>query len=168
MVKGKTKGGERLQDVIHGYLSYIDSCTEFRTQEKATGAQEKERKESQDSKRRKDAPLEPAPLLLESLDNIDAGKARQAGHGITGSTKLQNAHCPFVVVALTCGNTEGGLKKAQELMKTVQGWSEKEVPNKKEVLANLHSCIGNALMDLGDMDKAIQHHQKDLELAKEW
>ncbi|XP_040047921.2 outer dynein arm-docking complex subunit 4 [Gasterosteus aculeatus] len=141
LVKGKTKGGERLQDVIHGYLSYIDSCTEFRTQEKATGAQEKERKESQDSKRRKDAPLEPAPLLLESLDNIDA--------------------------ALTCGNTEGGLKKAQELMKTVQGWSEKEVPNKKEVLANLHSCIGNALMDLGDMDKAIQHHQKDLELAKE-
>lgn len=26
--------------------------------------------------------------------------------------------------------------------------------------------VGNALMDLGDMDKALHHHEKDLELAK--
>ncbi|XP_037331864.2 outer dynein arm-docking complex subunit 4 isoform X2 [Pungitius pungitius] len=141
LVKGKTKGGEQLQDVIQGYLSYIDTCTEFRTQEKAPGAQQKESKSSQDSKPRQDAPSEPAPLLLEGLDGIDA--------------------------ELTSGNTEGGLKKAQELMKTVQGWSEKEVPDKREILGSLHSCIGNALMDLGDMDKAIEHHQKDLELAEE-
>lgn len=69
---------------------------------------------------------------------------------------------------LTSGNAEGSLKKADEVMKIVQGWSEKEVPNKKEVLGSLHSCIGNALIDLGDMDKALEHHQKDLELAKQW
>lgn len=53
-------------------------------------------------------------------------------------------------------------------MKIVQEWSEKEVPNKKEVFGSLHSCIGNALIELGDMDKALDHHQKDLELAKQW
>ena len=26
----------------------------------------------------------------------------------------------------------------------------------------------NALFDLGDMDKALEHHQRDLELAKQW
>lgn len=50
----------------------------------------------------------------------------------------------------------------------VQDCSEKEVPNKKEVLGNLHSCIGKALIDLGDVDKALDHHQKDLKLAKQW
>ena len=81
---------------------------------------------------------------------------------------LQNAYCVFVVVELSLGNAEGSLKKAEEVMKIVQGWSEKEVPNKKEVLGSLHSCIGNALFDLGDMDKALEHHQRDLELAEQW
>ena len=28
-------------------------------------------------------------------------------------------------------------------------------------------CSGNALMDLGDMDKALDYHLKDLELAQQ-
>jgi len=74
----------------------------------------------------------------------------------------------FFTLELTSGNAEGSLKKAEEVMRKVQRWSEKEVPNKKELLGSLHSCIGNALFDLGDMDKALEHHQKDLELAKQW
>lgn len=74
----------------------------------------------------------------------------------------------FVIPEFMSGNAEGTLKKAEEVMKMVQRWSEKEVPNKKEVLGTLHSCIGNALVDLGNMDKALEHHQKDLELAKQW
>lgn len=53
-------------------------------------------------------------------------------------------------------------------MKIVQGWSDNEISNKKEVMGSLHSCIGNAMIDLGNMDKALEHHQKDLELAKQW
>lgn len=98
------------------------------------------------------------------------------------------------LTALSSGNTESGLKKARELMKVVKEWSGEVLPNKREVLGNLHSCIGshiliisiaqeweiwnsmlkvslifyvgNALMDLGNMDKALHHHEKDLELAK--
>ncbi|XP_029293478.1 outer dynein arm-docking complex subunit 4 isoform X2 [Cottoperca gobio] len=140
LVKGKTKVGERLQDVIQGCLTYLDSCTEF--QEKPICAREKERKVMQKrfSKPRRSAPCEPAQFLLKSLEDIDA--------------------------ELTSGNAEGSLKKAEEVMKVVQGWSEKEGPNKKEVFGSLHSCIGNALIELGDMDNALAHHQKDLELAK--
>ncbi|XP_039971499.1 outer dynein arm-docking complex subunit 4 isoform X2 [Xiphias gladius] len=143
LVKGRTKGGEQLQDVIQSCLTYLDTCTEFWNQEKPIGAQERDRKLMQQkcSKPRLSAPSEPAQFLLKSLDDIDA--------------------------ELTSGNAEGSLKKAKEVMKTVQGWSVKDVPNKKEVLGSLHSCIGNALIDLGDMDKAIDHHQKDLELAKQ-
>ncbi|XP_044038496.1 outer dynein arm-docking complex subunit 4 [Siniperca chuatsi] len=143
LVKGNTKGGERLQDVIQSCLTYLDTCTEFWNQEKPIYARERERKLKQRkcSKPCQSAPSEPAQFLLKSLDDIDA--------------------------ELTSGNAEGSLKKAEEVMKIVQGWSEKEVPNKKEVLGNLHSCIGNALIDLGDIDKALNHHQKDLELAKQ-
>ncbi|TDH03170.1 hypothetical protein EPR50_G00160220 [Perca flavescens] len=140
LVKGKTKGGEQLQDVIQGCLTYLDTCTEFWNQEKPISAQEKERKLMQ-QKTLPSTTSDPAQFLLKSLDDIDA--------------------------ELTSGNAEGSLKKAEEVMKIVQGWSEKEVPNKKEVLGSLHSCIGNAFIDLGDLGKALDHHQKDLEFAKQ-
>lgn len=69
---------------------------------------------------------------------------------------------------MTSGNAKGGLEKAEEVLKTVQEWSEKEFPNKKEVLGNLHSSIGNALIDIGNMDGALEHHHRDLELAELW
>ena len=73
----------------------------------------------------------------------------------------------LVFSELTSGNAEGGLKKAKQVLKAVQKWSEKEVPNKKEFLGSLHTCTGNALFELKDMDEALKHYQKDLELAKE-
>ncbi|XP_068606424.1 outer dynein arm-docking complex subunit 4 [Brachionichthys hirsutus] len=143
LVKGKMKGGEQLQDVIHGCLSYLDACTELRSQEKPVRARKHGRKLTQRkrSKGRRNAPCGPGPFLLRSLDDIDA--------------------------ELTSGNAEESLKKAEDVMKMVQEWSEEEVPNKNEVLGSLHSCMGNALIDLGDMDQALHHHQKDLELAQQ-
>ncbi|XP_059204393.1 outer dynein arm-docking complex subunit 4 [Centropristis striata] len=138
LVNGRTKSGEPLQDVIQGCLTYLDTCTEFWNQEKPICAQEKEPKLKQQKCRVLSGH---ALFLLKSLEDIDS--------------------------ELISGNAEGSLKKAKEVMKIVQGWSEKEAPHKKEVLGNLHSCIGNALIDLGDMDKALKHHQKDLELAKQ-
>uniref|UniRef100_A0A8D3A4E8 Outer dynein arm-docking complex subunit 4 n=1 Tax=Scophthalmus maximus TaxID=52904 RepID=A0A8D3A4E8_SCOMX len=142
LVKGKTKGGKSLKDVIRSSLTYLDACTEFSNHEKPIHARGRDSKFKQQkcSKPRSSAPCERANFLLKSLDEIDA--------------------------ELTSGNPEGSLKKAEEVMEMVQRWSEKEVPNKQEVLGSLHSCIGNALINLGDMDKALVHHQKDLELAK--
>lgn len=68
---------------------------------------------------------------------------------------------------MTAGNAAVSLKKAKDILTVVERWSEKEVPDRKEILGSLHSCIGNALIDLGDMDAALQHHQKDLKLAEQ-
>ncbi|XP_034395257.1 tetratricopeptide repeat protein 25 [Cyclopterus lumpus] len=139
LVKGKMKGGEQLHDVIQGCLTYLESCTKFWTEETPRSARDKERKPRLRDKPCHGAPSEPAQFLLKSLDDIDA--------------------------ELTSGNAEGSLKKAEDVMKMLRGWTEKEVPNQKEVMGSLHSCIGNAFIDLGDMDRALEHHRKDLELA---
>ncbi|KAM9843949.1 outer dynein arm-docking complex subunit 4 [Aulostomus maculatus] len=143
LVKGKTKKGERVQDVIRSSLTYLDTCTEFWNREKPIRSQEKRPKSipKKCSKPRQCAPSEPAQFLMKKLGEVNA--------------------------ALTSGNAKLSLKKAEEVMRKVQGWTEKEVPNKKEVVGSLHSCMGNALIDLGDTDKALDHHQKDLELAEQ-
>ncbi|CAN9505406.1 unnamed protein product [Ophioblennius macclurei] len=92
-------------------------------------------------KQRQQRSSEPAQFLLKCFDEIDA--------------------------ELTSGNAKSSLKKAEDAMRVVQKWSERDVPNKKEVLSSLHSCIGNAALDLGDMERALEHHRKDLELAEQ-
>lgn len=117
------------------------------------------------------SPIEPAQFLLKSLDDIAAGKAGRAAmvEPVALCVTFKPIKCLLYVccLELSSGNAEGSLKKAEEVMKIVQGWSEKEVPNKKEVLGSRHSCIGNALFDLGDTDKALKHHQRDFELAEQ-
>ncbi|XP_053708345.1 outer dynein arm-docking complex subunit 4 [Synchiropus splendidus] len=136
--KGQTRRGQRLQDVIKSGLTYIDTCTEFWNKEKPVSAQKRRPKQKKENSADNDGP---AQFLLTSLQDIDAD--------------------------LASGKARASLKKAEEVLKKVQGWSEKELPDKKEALGNLHSSIGNALMELGNMDKALGHHQEDLELAKQ-
>lgn len=69
---------------------------------------------------------------------------------------------------MSSGSAKCSLKKAEDLIKTVQRYSKKVCPIKEEMMCFLHSCIGNASFDLGDVDKALEHHYKDLELAKQW
>ena len=69
--------------------------------------------------------------------------------------------------ALANGDAEGSLKQAEQLMKTVRELTEKDIPNKVEFIASLHSCIGNAHLELGDSALALKHHLDDLKIAKE-
>ena len=52
-------------------------------------------------------------------------------------------------------------------MKTVKELTEKDIPNKVEFIASLHSCIGNARIELGDSELALKHHLEDLKIAEE-
>ncbi|GAA6086846.1 outer dynein arm-docking complex subunit 4 [Tachysurus ichikawai] len=143
LIKGKTRTGERLQDVITNCISYLDTRTEFWRQQKPIYAREYDRKlqQQQWNRRRNRPPSDPTFYVLKNLEELDSD--------------------------LTAGNTEKSLKKAREMLKTVQSCSDKALPNKAEVLGNLYSYIGNALMDLGNMDKALENHFKDLELAQQ-
>ncbi|MCI4384908.1 hypothetical protein PGIGA_G00044200 [Pangasianodon gigas] len=143
LIKGKTRTGERLQDVIMSCISYLDTRTEFWRQQKPIYARERDRKllQQQWNRTQNRPPTDPTFYVLKNMEEIDT--------------------------ELTAGNAENSLKKAREVLKTVQGWSDKALPNKAEVLGNLYSCIGNALMDVGNMDKALENHFKDLELAQQ-
>ena len=68
--------------------------------------------------------------------------------------------------ALASGDAERSLKLAQALMKTVDHADPVQLPNKADVLANIHSCIGNAFVEMENLNKALKHHQKDLEMSR--
>lgn len=62
---------------------------------------------------------------------------------------------------------EESCKKAERVLKTIQGWSDDEVPNKNELIGNLYSCIGNAQLEMGRLEAALQSHKMDLECARQ-
>ena len=72
-----------------------------------------------------------------------------------------------VYAALANGDAEGSLQQAEKLMRTVQELTERDIPNKPEFVASLHSCIGNAHLEMGDSDLALRHHLDDLKIAQE-
>ncbi|XP_029109782.1 outer dynein arm-docking complex subunit 4 [Scleropages formosus] len=143
LVKAKMQNGEKLEDVILDCITYLDMRTEFWRQQKPMYARERNHRINRQKwgRNQPSSALDPASFALLSLEEIDT--------------------------ALASGNTGGSLKKAREVLKVVQGWSEEAVPNKTEVLGNLYSCIGNALIEMGEMEKALESHQKDLHLARE-
>lgn len=74
---------------------------------------------------------------------------------------------PSLSSVLTGDCPKESCKKAERVLKTIEGWSEDEVPNKKELIGNLHSCIGNAQFEMGRMEAALKSHKMDLEFARQ-
>ena len=68
--------------------------------------------------------------------------------------------------ALANGDAENSLRMAEKLMKTVAALAEKDLPSKQEYVATLHSCLGNALLELGEAELALEHHHKDLAISE--
>lgn len=54
---------------------------------------------------------------------------------------------------------------AKKAMKDVDKWSEQDLPNRPEFVANLHSAMGNAYLELGNYNQALDHHNVDKEIA---
>lgn len=45
--------------------------------------------------------------------------------------------------------------------------SEGQITDKKAIVANIYSNIGNAQLELGNYSEALQNHQKDLDISTE-
>lgn len=65
------------------------------------------------------------------------------------------------------GRFEDSLKRSQKCLTYVTNLSDKDLPNRKEITANLYSCIGNAYLEMGNYKKALENHSKDLDMANE-
>lgn len=129
----------QIYDLVMGGLNYLESRTEFWRQQKPLYARKKERPKPK-KPAQKSKPADITKFILRSLEEID--------------------------VALADGDPEGSLKQAQSTLRTVQSLGEDSVPNKEDVIGNLHSCIGNAYLEMDDNKKALEHHQKDLKIAE--
>ncbi|XP_028675435.2 outer dynein arm-docking complex subunit 4 [Erpetoichthys calabaricus] len=143
LMKVNTRTGIKLQDLILGGISYLDTRTEFWRQQKPIYARVRDYRLMQQkwNQSKLSKISDPTDYILKNLEEI-----------------YQN---------LALNKSEAVSKKARQVLKTVQGWTDKEVPNKQEVIGNLYSCIGNAQIEMGDMDGALQSHEKDLEIAKQ-
>ncbi|NWJ09561.1 TTC25 protein, partial [Crypturellus undulatus] len=143
LMRSTTKQGIQVKDLVLGGITYLNTRTEFWQQQKPIYARVRERKLMKqrwirDKKRKPD---EVARYIVKSMEDID--------------------------MLLAGGSPEESLKKAEHVLKTIQGWSDEEVPNKNELIGNLHNCMGNAQMEMGHTDAALQSHQTDLELARQ-
>ncbi|XP_030397425.1 tetratricopeptide repeat protein 25 isoform X2 [Gopherus evgoodei] len=143
LIKSSTKYGMTVEDLILGGINYLDTRTEFWQQQKPIYARVRDRKLMQQRwlPERKRKPSEVARYILKSMEEIDM---------------LLTSSCP-----------EASCKKAEHVLKTIQSWSEDEIPNKNELIGNLYSCIGNAQIEMGQMGAALQSHKMDLEIARE-
>ena len=74
--------------------------------------------------------------------------------------------CYSIFPAMSGGEAESGLEKAQQLMKTVEEMSTTDLPNKREFIASIHSCMGNAYLEMGEAQLALEQHLSDLQIAE--
>ena len=130
-------------NTIHGLISsginYLDSRTEFWRQQKPLYARKKEKPVLHRNKP-KPKTEDPTDFVVRSLEEIDQ--------------------------KLSDGDLQDSLKQAENTLRQVKGMNDKAIPNKQEVIANLHSCIGNALLEMDETTKALENHKKDLNISK--
>jgi hypothetical protein len=67
----------------------------------------------------------------------------------------------------TKGKYKESLEKLNRLLAYVSPLNKKQLSGKDEIIANIHSNIGNAHLEMGKYDLALQSHQKDLDISKE-
>ena len=72
----------------------------------------------------------------------------------------------FLYQANYSGDAKQSLVLSTKALEGVRCIAEDSLPNKQQFVSLLHSHIGNAHMDLGSVDKAMEHFKKELEIAE--
>ncbi|XP_002156897.3 putative uncharacterized protein DDB_G0282133 [Hydra vulgaris] len=128
-----------IYDLVQGGLNFLETRTEFWRQQRPIYARKKEVRKLKSTVKKK-SKSDVGKYVLQQLEDIDH--------------------------ALGNFDPERGLRLAKNLLNFTKEIDEKELPHKTEVIANAHSCIGNALIDLDELPKALKHHQRDLQISK--
>ncbi|NXL13452.1 TTC25 protein, partial [Setophaga kirtlandii] len=143
LMQSSTRQGAKVMDLVLDGISYLNQRRDFWQQQKPIYAREYERKALRQGRARdkKQKPSDIARAIAKEMEDIELMLAR--------------------------GSAEQSCRKAERLLKKIQAWSEDEVPNKYELIGNLHNCIGNAQLAVGQMEAALHSHKMDLECARE-
>ncbi|NWW09383.1 TTC25 protein, partial [Oreocharis arfaki] len=142
LMQSSTRQGVKVMDLVLDGISYLNHRRDFWQQQKPMYARVYERK-----------------LLQEGRMQDRKRKSSDIGRSITKDME-------DIELCLARGSAEESCKKAERMLRKIQGWTEEEVPNKNELIGNLHSCIGNAHLAMGQMEAALQSHKMDLDFAR--
>ncbi|NXP17948.1 TTC25 protein, partial [Scytalopus superciliaris] len=142
LMQTSTRQGGKVRDLVLDGISYLSQRRDFWQQEKPIYARLYERRLRQQrwSRVRRRKPAEVARSIAKHMEDIELMLAR--------------------------GSAEKSCRKAEHMLKKIQGCPEDEVPNKNELIGNLHSCIGNAQLEMGQMEAALRSYKRDLDCAR--
>ncbi|NXU50045.1 TTC25 protein, partial [Turnix velox] len=142
LMSSRLKEGVSVGELVRRCLSYLGTRREFWQQQKPIYARLRERRLRQRSSTRdkQQKPLDVGKYIDKNVEDLE--------------------------ILLAGDDPKESCRKAQLMLKTVQEWSDDEVPNKNELLGYLHSCIGTAQLDMGRLEAALQSHSRDLECAR--
>ncbi|XP_061189173.1 outer dynein arm-docking complex subunit 4-like isoform X5 [Saccostrea echinata] len=128
-----------IREKIYDGLDYLNARADFWRQQKPMYARNRDKDKQRKSAKARNQ--DPTSYLLRCLEDIDDDQSKE--------------------------RYEESLQKAKKTLKTVENMSEDQLQNKAEILANIHSQIGNAYLELGKYNESLKHHEEDLRLAKE-
>ncbi|NXY36961.1 TTC25 protein, partial [Pomatorhinus ruficollis] len=143
LMQSSTRQGVKVMDLVLGGISYLNHRRDFWQQQKPMYARAYERKvlRQEQMRDKKEKPSDISKSIAKNMEDIELLLAR--------------------------GSAEESCRKAERLLKRIQAWSENEVPNKYELIGNLHSCIGNAQLAMGQVEAALHSHKMDLDCARQ-
>ncbi|NXI03272.1 TTC25 protein, partial [Pachycephala philippinensis] len=142
LMQSSTRQGVKVMDLVLDGISYLNHRRDFWQQQKPMYARVYERK-----------------LLQQGRMQDKKRKLSDIGRSIAKDME-------DIELCLARGSAEESCRKAERLLRKMQGWTEEEVPNKNELIGNLHSSIGNAHLAMGQMEASLQSHKMDLDFAK--
>ncbi|XP_052806626.1 outer dynein arm-docking complex subunit 4-like [Mya arenaria] len=132
--------GKTISTLVTEGLSYLDTRSDFWRQQKPMYARRHDR------------------LMQRRKREVSSNKVSPNDYIIKELEKIDDAHVE--------GRYTEALRRSEKCMATVQKFSEEDVPNKTEVIANLNSCLGNAYLELGDYGKSLASHEMDLQIGE--
>ncbi|XP_068023127.1 outer dynein arm-docking complex subunit 4 [Melanerpes formicivorus] len=143
LMESSTRQGVKVAELVQGGIAYLDARSEFWRQQKPLYARLRERRLRRQGRARRGRrrPAELGRYLAKTMEDIDL---------------LLAGGCPGE-----------GCQQAECVLRTVQRCPEQELPNKAELLGSLHSRMGSAQLQMGQVEAALQSHQMDLKCAEQ-
>ncbi|XP_065052220.1 outer dynein arm-docking complex subunit 4-like isoform X2 [Rhopilema esculentum] len=138
----KSESNKKIHELVEDGLTYLNKRTDFWRQQKPLYARKKDKMSSQKKNvlTKDQVSTKKMAKFMKKLEEIDA--------------------------ALSDGHADKSLKLAKSTLKEVEETSSMTLNNRDEIIANLHSCIGNALLDLEKPQKALKHHLEDFNISE--
>ncbi|KAK3577964.1 hypothetical protein CHS0354_020803 [Potamilus streckersoni] len=134
-----TEMDKTISNLVNEGLNYLDTRSDFWRQQKPMYTRRHDKIIRRETASTRIVPNE---YIIQELEKIDTAQVE--------------------------GRYKDALRRSHKCFSTVQTFTEEQVSNKMEVLANLYSCIGNAYLEHGDYEKAYNSFKADLDMGTKY